>query len=283
MSSSRNVGLSETGSRILAVDGVRARVVRRPADVVVDHASAVNGAVTGVAGVADTAERRRAAVVGHSARAWPRPAARPAPIPMAAMSAAEQTRAARIGAWLFRYRGVLPIPVLLVPLCVHGSMTPLTWAAGLATVAIGELMRLSGVAAAGPATRRRTRCVPHLVTDGAFAWARNPIYIGNALVWTGVAIATGVLWYVPLAVAAFAVEYGFIVRYEEGVLESTFGTAYLAYKQRTPRWIPRWPSLGPRAVGRHHDWRAACRSETSTLVNCAAAIGVVAAKGFLGG
>ena len=122
--------------------------------------------------------------------------------------------------------------------------------------------------------------MPHLVTDGAFAWARNPIYIGNAVVWTGVAIATGVLWYVPIAVAAFAVEYGFIVRYEEGVLESTFGTAYLAYKERTPRWIPRWPSLGPRAVGRHHDWRAACRSETSTLVNCAAAIGVVAVKGL---
>jgi protein-S-isoprenylcysteine O-methyltransferase Ste14 len=235
MASSRNVGLSRIDSRILAIDGVSARVVRRAADVVIDHASA-----------------------------------------------AERTRAARIGAWLFRYRGVLPIPVLLVPLCVHASMTRMTWAVGLAMIALGELMRLSGVAAAGPATRRRSRRVPHLVTDGAFAWARNPIYIGNAVVWTGVAIATGVLWYVPIAVAAFAVEYGFIVRYEEGVLESTFGTAYLAYKERTPRWIPRWPSRGPRAVGRHHDWRAACRSETSTLVNCAAAIGVVAVKGLFG-
>ena len=275
MASSRNVGLSGIDSRILAVDGVSARIVRRPADVVIDHASAA-------AGIADAAERRRASVAGlagHSARARPRPTVRPGP---EQLSAAEQTRAARIGAWLFRYRGVLPIPVLLVPLCVHASMTRMTWAVGLATIALGELLRLSGVAAAGPATRRRTRCVPHLVTDGAFAWARNPIYIGNAVVWTGVAIATGVLWYVPIAVAAFAVEYGFIVRYEEGVLESTFGTAYLAYKERTPRWIPRWPSLGPRAVGRHHDWGAACRSETSTLVNCAAAISVVAVKGLFG-
>jgi protein-S-isoprenylcysteine O-methyltransferase Ste14 len=272
MASSRNVGLSGTDSGILTVDGVTARIVRRPTDVVIDHASA--------AAIAELAERRRAGIAGHSARARPRPVVRPAPD---TMSAAEQTRAAQIGAWLFRYRGLLPIPLLLVPLCVHASMTRLTWAAGLITIAAGEVLRLSGVAAAGPATRRRTRCVPHLVTDGAFAWARNPIYIGNALVWTGVAIATGVLWYVPFAVAAFALEYGFIVRYEEGVLESTFGTAYLAYKQRTPRWIPRWPSLGPRAVGRHHDWRAACRSETSTLVNCAAAIAVVAAKGLLGG
>ena len=202
---------------------------------------------------------------------------------MAPVSAAERTRAAQIGAWLFRYRGVLPIPLLVVPLCVRGSMSPTTWAVGLAMVAIGELLRLAGVAAAGPATRRRTRCVPHLVTDGPFAWARNPIYIGNGLVWTGVAIVTGVYWYVPFAVVAFAVEYGFIVRYEEGVLESTFGAAYLAYKGRTPRWLPRRPAPGPRPVDRRYGWRAACRSETSTLANCAAALGVVAVKGMFGG
>jgi protein-S-isoprenylcysteine O-methyltransferase Ste14 len=272
MSSSRNVGLSGTDRGIAAVDGVSARGARRAAGVAVDHPIAL-------AEIHDAVDRRRVAIGGHVARAWPRPSARVVPT---SVSAAERTRAAQIGAWLFRYRGVLPIPVLLVPLCVRGFMTPTTWVAGLGMVAIGELLRLAGVAAAGPATRRRTRCVPHLVTDGLFAWVRNPIYIGNGLVWTGVAIATGVLWFVPLAVLAFAVEYGFIVRYEEGVLESTFGTVYLAYKRRTPRWIPHRPTLGPRPVGRHYDWRAACRSETSTLANCAAAIGVVAVKGMLG-
>jgi len=287
MALSRNVGRNEADRGTAAVDGGSARGVRRSAGVAIDHAS-------GLADIQESAERRRivggahvggahvgGAHVGgaHVARVWLRPATRNLPAPV---SAAEETRAAQIGAWLFRYRGVLPIPVLLVPLFVHGYMSPATWVAGLGTVAIGELLRLTGVAAAGPATRRRTRWVPHLVIDGPFAWVRNPIYLGNSLVWTGVAIATGVHWYVPCAVLAFAAEYGFIVRYEEGVLESTFGAAYLAYKQRTPRWFPRRPALGPRPVGRRYDWRAACRSETSTLVNCAAAIGVVAVKGMIG-
>ena len=55
-----------------------------------------------------------------------------------------------------------------------------------------------------------------------------------------------------------------IVRYEEGVLESIFGSSYLAYKSRTPRWIPRPPS-GERESG-PHDWREAARSETSTFM-----------------
>jgi protein-S-isoprenylcysteine O-methyltransferase Ste14 len=273
MALSRNAGLNEADRGTAAVDDVRARGARRSASVAVDHATALTQ-------LQESADRRRVVGGGHVARARPRPAVR---VTAAPVSAAERTRAAQIGAWLFRYRGVLPIPVLLVPLCVRGSMTATSWAAGLAMVAVGELLRLAGVAAAGPATRRRTRCVPHLVTDGPFAWARNPIYIGNALVWTGVAIVTGVHWYLPIAVLAFAVEYGFIVRYEEGVLESTFGAAYLAYKGRTPRWLPRRPALGPRPVGRRYDWGAACRSETSTLANCAAALGVVAMKGLIGG
>lgn len=198
-------------------------------------------------------------------------------------SAAEQTIAARAGAWLFRHRGVLPIPILLVPLCVHGEMTPTSWTAGLVVIALGEIVRLVGVAAAGPETRRRTRTVSRLTTDGPFAWTRNPIYIGNGLVWTGLAIVTGLHWFVPLAVGAFAAEYGLIVRYEEGVLESSFGHAYLAYKQRTPRWIPRRPTPGPRPIGRPYDWYAAWRSETSTLANCGVAIGALVAKTMMRG
>ncbi len=270
---SRNAGLTEADRGAAAVDDVLARSARRSASVAVDHAPPLTE-------IQESADRRRATGGGHVVRVRSRPTVR---VTVAPVSAAERTRAAQIGAWLFRYRGVLPIPLLVVPLCVRGSMSPTTWAVGLAMVAIGELLRLAGVAAAGPATRRRTRCVPHLVTDGPFAWARNPIYIGNGLVWTGVAIVTGVYWYVPFAVVAFAVEYGFIVRYEEGVLESTFGAAYLAYKGRTPRWLPRRPAPGPPLPGRRADRRAACRSETSTLANCAAALGVVAVKGMFGG
>jgi protein-S-isoprenylcysteine O-methyltransferase Ste14 len=128
-------------------------------------------------------------------------------------------------------------------------------------------VRVAGVAAAGTVTRRRSREVQRLVTYGAFAWCRNPLYVGNFLAWMGFTVISGVLWFLPVAALLFAVEYSLIVRYEEGVLESIFGAEYLAYKGRTPRWIGRPPA--ERTAG-EHNWGEALWSERSTLLQYAA-------------
>ena len=189
--------------------------------------------------------------------------------------AAECTRAARIGAVLFRHRGWLPVFFLLVPLLAPGSTSPLRWVLGLAFVVAGEWLRLAGVAAAGTVTRRRSRKVQRLVTYGPFAWSRNPLYNGNFLVWVGFGIISGVLWFLPIAVLIFAIEYTLIVRYEEGVLESIFGAEYLAYKERTPRWIPRPPARQERG---ERCYAEAWRSEVSTFLQYAALVVAFVAK-----
>ena len=66
-----------------------------------------------------------------------------------------------------------------------------------------------------------------------------------------------------MAAILFAVEYTFIVRYEEGVLESIFGAEYVDYKSRTPRWFARPPRVTV-AAG-EHDVGEALRSEISTF------------------
>src|SRR3954467_10006117 len=88
------------------------------------------------------------------------------------VSAAEQSRGARIGAVLFRNRGWLPVVFLGVPLLVPGNMTVVNWTIGGLPIALGEAVRMSGVAAAGTVTRRRSRNVQRLVTYGVFAWVR---------------------------------------------------------------------------------------------------------------
>lgn len=76
-----------------------------------------------------------------------------------------------------------------------------------------------------------------LVTDGVYRFTRNPIYLGFALVYVGVA-----LWYASaLALALLLpllalVELG-VIRREERYLDGLFGEAYLAYRARTRRWI----------------------------------------------
>ncbi len=196
----------------------------------------------------------------------------------ALVSDAERSRAARVGQVLFRNRGWLPVPFLAVPLLAPGQQSPSTWIAGLLLVLTGELIRAAGVAAAGTVTRRRSRDVQRLVTYGAFACCRNPLYVGNFLAWIGFTVVSGVFWFIPVALLIFAVEYTLIVRYEEGVLESIFGQEYLAYKERTPRWLgyPRARSLmGP------HDWMEAVRSERSTVLQYAALIALFLIKDML--
>jgi protein-S-isoprenylcysteine O-methyltransferase Ste14 len=143
-------------------------------------------------------------------------------------SAAEQTSAARIGGVLFRNRSWLPVPFLLVALLVPAHPTMRHWVAAAILIAIGEWIRLAGVAAAGTVTRRRSREVQRLVNYGIFAWMRNPLYVGNFLIWMGFVVASGVMWFLPIAIVIFAIEYYYIVRYEEGVLESIFGSGRLA-------------------------------------------------------
>ena len=205
----------------------------------------------------------------------------PSPAPATPeISEAERSTSARIGAVLFRHRGWLPVPFLLVPLLARGVMEPMNWVVGFALIVLGESFRLSGVAAAGTVTRRRSRTVQRLVTYGIFAWMRNPLYVGNFLIWIGFTVISGALWFIPVAVLLFAVEYTLIVRYEEGVLESIFGQEYLRYKARTPRWIPRPP--GTEDDGEHH-WGEAWRSEVSTFLQYAVITAAFVVKQRYGG
>src|SRR3982750_2745094 len=95
------------------------------------------------------------------------------PNPAPPVSAAEQTRSARLGALLFRNRSWLPVLFIGVPLLVPGRMTAAGWIVGAIAIVVGEWIRLAGVAAAGTVTRRRSRTVQRLVMYGAFAWVRN--------------------------------------------------------------------------------------------------------------
>ena len=207
------------------------------------------------------------------------PPSSPAPAPTE-ISEAERSPSARAGAVLFRHRGWLPVPFLLVPLLAHGVMEATNWVLGFVLILLGEAIRLAGVAAAGTVTRRRSRTVQRLVTYGIFAWMRNPLYVGNFLIWLGFTVISGVLWFIPVAVLLFAVEYTLIVRYEEGVLESIFGQEYLRYKARTPRWIPRPP--GTDDDGEHH-WGEAWRSEVSTFLQYAVITAAFVVKQRYGG
>ena len=175
----------------------------------------------------------------------------------------------RLGGWLFRHRTSLPGPVAIVIVMLPGneSASPFLVGVGVAITIVGELLRLWGVHHIGAISRTRSERLGPLVAGGPFALVRNPLYVGNILLWVGFAIAARMLWLAPIVVVLLALEYHAIVRWEETLLESRLGQAYREYAARVPRWIPSF-NRGDRGLRRATDgfsWRATLFSERGTL------------------
>ena len=113
-----------------------------------------------------------------------------------------------------------------------------------------------------------------MVVAGPYARVRNPLYVGNLLLYTGIGIMANALvpWLVIVALVYFSLQYALIVSLEEEFLETEFGADYLEYKRNVPRFLPRLtPFAHPAQEHQLPNWREALRSERRTLQ----AIGIV--------
>ena len=105
-------------------------------------------------------------------------------------------------------------------------------AAGIALVAWGFLTLWRAGTTIMPNQR-----ADRLVTGGAFRFRRNPIYMGEVLIFLGLAELTHNIWFAILAPLLAITLYVLAIRPEEQHLETRFGQAYLDYKGRTRRWF----------------------------------------------
>jgi protein-S-isoprenylcysteine O-methyltransferase Ste14 len=184
----------------------------------------------------------------------------------------------RLGGWLFRHRTSLPGPIALAIVILPAGEPPpsaFVVGAGVAITIVGELIRLWGVHHIGAISRTRSERLGPLVASGPFALVRNPLYVGNILLWVGFALAARLIWLAPIVLVLLALEYHAIVRWEESLLESRLGQAYRDYAARVPRWIPS-PHRGDRGLRRVREGfslSATLFSERGTLI--AIALGYV--------
>jgi protein-S-isoprenylcysteine O-methyltransferase Ste14 len=177
----------------------------------------------------------------------------------------------RLGGWLFKQRTWLPLPIAAALLLVPGSpvspphSTSSIWA-GVPIVAAGELLRIWAVHHIGVISRTRSDRLGPLVDTGPFSIVRNPLYLGNILLWVGFAVSARLLWLVPVVVLLLAFEYHAIVRWEEQLLTARIGAAYGDYTRRVPRWLPalRAPSRADEAA--RFSLRDTLFSERGTLL-----------------
>jgi len=79
-----------------------------------------------------------------------------------------------------------------------------------------------------------------LTITGPYNFVRNPVYIGNILVFLGVTVLCEILYFVPVVLVYCAVVYAFVVQYEEVHMLNKYKIDYERYFKTVPRWLPRF-------------------------------------------
>jgi protein-S-isoprenylcysteine O-methyltransferase Ste14 len=181
------------------------------------------------------------------------------------------TSEAPTGAWLFRYRSALPVPLALILVFVRTGEVggPWVFAVGPLLVLIGEGLRIWAVRHIGTVSRTRTTRYGPLITGGPYGVVRNPLYVGNWFLWTGFAVWSGLLWMLPVAWIVFALQYSAIAKWEGAFLRGIYQAAYDQYAGHVRAWVPRWPPRPAEAEAAFHPWGAVFFSERGTLLAAA--------------
>lgn len=103
-----------------------------------------------------------------------------------------------------------------------------------------------------------------LVSGGIFAHSRNPLYLGNILIFIGLTLILnaweGYLIGIPLVIFIYIS----IVAAEEEYLHAHFGSAYEDYSRQVPRWWPKWHGLSRTLQGMEFQWRRVLVKEYNT-------------------
>lgn len=177
----------------------------------------------------------------------------------------------RPGNALFRRRNLIfPVGFVVVmlagrPRFPFGSQHADQWmdAFGVLTMLAGQLIRamvigLAYIQRGGKAGRVHAES---LVEEGVFAHCRNPLYLGNILIFLGIftVVNSWAGWIVGVPAVLFA--YLAIVAAEEDFLRRQFGSRYEDYCQRVHRLWPSLRGLRKTAESFHFNGRRVVRKE----------------------
>lgn len=200
--------------------------------------------------------------------------------------ATAKTRFVRIGDFFFKWRN-LAFPVILLVLFFGFRPAPVQFGSARAEAALDILAAL--VVAAGLGLRFATIGWAYirrgglnkkvhaddLVTTGYFALCRNPLYLGNMLIYGGIFLWHG-HWAVILGgTALFLAIYSSLIAAEEHFLRAKFGAAFADYCARVPRWLPDLRRRHEATAGMKFSLKRSLVKDYTTIYNSLLAVIVI--------
>ena len=212
-------------------------------------------------------------------------AAEPSPVTPVPLHGATHRGLVRFGNFLFTWRNeIFPLAFLVI---AAGSYPGAPFgnervdlaidAVGLGVALAGQALRAAviGLAYIQRGGKAKKIHADSLVQDGLFAHSRNPLYLGNMLVFLGLFIVLNSTLGYLVGVPFFFVAYLSITLAEEEFLRKQFGMEYVDYCRRVNRSIPGVRGLGATMRSMSFNWKRLLRKEygsTFTWVTTALAL-----------
>ncbi|MCS7164811.1 MAG: isoprenylcysteine carboxylmethyltransferase family protein [Candidatus Calescibacterium sp.] len=144
----------------------------------------------------------------------------------------------------FRYRALFPIPLAIIVI-VLANPTFSSLMIGSSLIVLGIILRVICLGYLGVKSRDEVPNIANLVTAGPYKYTRNPVYIANTLIASGLAIfalggyglVISIMSTLIVAILYISFYNFFVIPAEEKFLEEKFGQDYLNYKKQVPRWL----------------------------------------------
>ena len=161
------------------------------------------------------------------------------------------------GEYFFQWRSYLPLAMAaLFILALAQFRYPfadrglnLAWDGGcLAVALVGQVVRFFtvGFVPRGTSGRNtRGQVAEVLNTTGMYAVVRNPIYLGNFIIWFGLSLFMKSVWFTTVIVLFFTIFYERIIFREEAFLRQKFGDAFMEWADATPVIMPKFKNWRP--------------------------------------
>ncbi|MFM2388628.1 MAG: hypothetical protein RLZZ437_183 [Pseudomonadota bacterium] len=151
-------------------------------------------------------------------------------------------------------------------------------ACAIAIVAAGELIRILTVGFVPAGTSGRNtgagQVASRLNTSGAYAMVRNPLYLGNCLMYVGIVLYAQSIALAIVMALVLLPYYERIIAAEENFLLGKFGDDYAQWAGRTPAFIPRLSQW--QRPDMPFSWRSVIRREHASVFGAILSLYLVA-------
>ena len=185
--------------------------------------------------------------------------------------------------FFFKNRSYTPIPLALL-IIVYSKLDWKLMCFGGILILLGEAIRLTSIRYAGGKTRTRLVGAPAICSDGPYSYVRNPLYLGNIIIYIGIVIFSGggemFLQLLILTIIFFFLQYGIIISLEE-VLKKKFGKEYDLYRDSVPRLIPKISPWRDRIIIKPRSWEKTLMIERRTLQSMLISLLIILLRGLL--